>query len=112
MFRGKRHVGLVSKRWAVERFVVVVVVVVVVETLQALSRVHSLYMSQPTSSAFEAFREHLDDHCDRRERIIKVSTFFNPEFLILLNMIGESRCICGLQEGHLLAASNFKRDIR
>ncbi|KAH9982678.1 Translin [Lactifluus volemus] len=30
-------------------------------------------MSQPTSSAFEAFREHLDDHCDRRERIIKVN---------------------------------------
>ena len=37
----------------------------------------TFYMSQSTSSAFEAFREHLDDHYDRRERIIKVITFLH-----------------------------------
>ena len=39
-------------------------------------------MSTTISSAFEAFREHLDEHYDRRERIIKVLHHFYHLWLV------------------------------
>jgi hypothetical protein len=65
------------------------------------------------SSAFEAFREHLDDHYDRRERLIKV--YFSATFWIFVlsvGYLGKPRCICRLEESHLSSSTNLERGVR
>ena len=64
-FRCKGHLGYVSR--CGRRSVVVVVVVA-----RELRSHVSVPLMTTISSSFEPFREHLDEHHDRRDRLIKV----------------------------------------
>lgn len=50
-----------------------VVVDVVVRELRSHVSAHAAHPMTTISSTFEPFREHLDEHYDRRDRLIKVS---------------------------------------
>jgi hypothetical protein len=129
-----KNVGHRGRR-AAAAFVVVVVVVVVngilyVYASVALAEPHGTFlmpaaavtcwnprMSRPTiSSAFESFRENLDEHYDRRERLVKVhhpvSGIYVDIFLALPVLIGKPRRVVGLEESHLPPSTNSERDIR
>ena len=69
--------------------------------------------------AFEEFREHLDEHYDRRERLIKVCTCVEAlgiivtwPFLINPRNLGEPRHLGRLQEGHLSHPSGLERGVQ
>ena len=62
-------------------------------------------------SAFETFRDELDDHNDRRERLIKVSSVIVSHLLAVYSgmfarfgLVEQSRYYQPLQENNLLAA--------
>jgi hypothetical protein len=70
------------------------------------------------SSTFESFREHLDEHYERRDRLIKV--FMGSFFLCVVVVhaclffldLGQPRYIGGLKEGHFPPSTDIERHVK
>ncbi|SRR5258708_205543 len=94
------------------RLVLVVVAVVVGVATQSRVCEHPQHPMTTISSTFESFREHLDEHHDRRDRLIKVHRrlFYAPSSMYGSSSLdlGQPRYISGVQEGRFPTSTDIE----